>query len=442
MATTITARRLIEQEARGLLTRLGRVRPFALQETMLPAAALSPAALIGIERLLVGNRYSLRQEVLAFLDWLASEGQAATPEELQRRFTIVRLRFNNALTQFDVFSELITQRSESETGVWLAGLDAFATDALSLPGDFFEPPQVVCYLARGPGAAIRRARTRLPGGGRSPVAIVRVPRERMVGYGIASSLVHEVGHQAAALLDLVDSLRQVLRQQQDATALPAERLAWPFWERWISEIVADLWSVGKLGIGSTLGLMGVVSLPRFFVFRVNADDPHPIPWVRVKVSCALGDAFYPHPQWRELAALWESLYPTVRLDAERRTLIAALERTLPRLVALLADHRPRALRGASLSDVMPLDERRPERLADQWQRWRRRPALVREAPPSLAFAVLGQARADGALSPEAESRAAGNLLTYWALRTSLDMNEICAQPAARRPRPEPQLEPA
>ena len=75
---------------------------------------------------------------------------------------------------------------------------------------YYEPPPVICYLDRGHGAAIRRARTRLPGGGENPVAIIRVPRERMVGSGIASSLVHEVGHQASALLDLVNSLRPVL----------------------------------------------------------------------------------------------------------------------------------------------------------------------------------------------------------------------------------------
>src|SRR5919204_1006064 len=151
--------------------------------------------------------------------------------------------------------ELITQRSESETGVWLAGLDVFAADALALPERYFEPPQVICYLARGPGAAVRRARTRLPGGGDNPVAIVRVPRERMVGHGIASSLVHEVGHQVAALLDLVPSLRPLLHAQGER-ARPRHREAWMLWERWISEIVADLWSVGKLGIGSTLGLIG------------------------------------------------------------------------------------------------------------------------------------------------------------------------------------------
>src|SRR5919204_3654279 len=220
MAATGLARTLLEQEARALLTRLGRVRPFALQETMLPAAALAPATQIAIERFLIGNRFALREEVLAYLRWLRGEGRAATPDEMQRRFTIVRLRFNNTLTQFDTFSELITQRSEHETGVWLSGLDVLAADALATPVRYFEQPQVVCYLARGPGAAIRRARTRLPGGGQNPVAIVRVPRERMVGHGIGSSLVHEVGHQAAALLDLVPGLRARLHAVQ--STVPAQ----------------------------------------------------------------------------------------------------------------------------------------------------------------------------------------------------------------------------
>src|SRR5919201_3290740 len=316
MNTSSMARWLLEQEARALLTRLRRVKPFALQETMLPAAALSPAALVAIERFLVGGRFELREQVRDYLRWLAGEGRGASEAELQRRFTIVRLRFNDALSQFDLFSEVITQRSESETGVWLAGLDVFAADALTLPERYFEPPQVICYLARGPCAAVRRARTRLPGGGDNPVAIVRVPRERMVGHGIASSLVHEVGHQVAALLDLVPSLRPLLHAQGER-ARPRHREAWMLWERWISEIVADLWSVGKLGIGSTLGLIGVVSLPAWFVFRVARDDPHPAPWNRVRLSCALGDALYPHPQWRELSQLWGALYPPGRPHPER-----------------------------------------------------------------------------------------------------------------------------
>ena len=82
------------------------------------------------------------------------------------------------------------------------------------------------------------------------VAIIRIPRERMVGSGVASSLFHEVGHQAAALLDLVNSLRPVLQGLQHGSGgAPA---AWQLWERWISEIVADFWSVARVGISSTI----------------------------------------------------------------------------------------------------------------------------------------------------------------------------------------------
>jgi hypothetical protein len=152
---------------------------------------------------------------------------------------------------------------------------------------------VICSLHRSLGGAIRRARTRQPGGGDNPVALIRIPRERMIGYGIASSLGHKVGHQAAALPRLVESLKTQLRSIRQRTGL---RRAWDLWDRWISEIVADFWALSRIGIGSTLGLIGLVSLPRGFVFRPSHDDPHPMPWVRVLLSCAIGDRLYPDPQ--------------------------------------------------------------------------------------------------------------------------------------------------
>ena len=212
MATQTFASWMLEQEARALLTRLARVKPFALHESMLPAAAILPTAQTAIERYLAKGRRELRRLVHTYLRWLyGPDGRRASPEEAQRRFTFVRLRFNTVLTQFDLFNDVLTQRSESDIGVWLSGLDVVSADALALPGGYYEAPPVICYLDRGAGAAIRRARTRLPGGGANPVAIIRVPRERMVGSGIASSLVHEVGHQGAELLGLSGSLRPTLR---------------------------------------------------------------------------------------------------------------------------------------------------------------------------------------------------------------------------------------
>src|SRR5262245_60354627 len=176
---------MLEQEARALLTRLARVKPIVLYETMVPAAAISPAALLAIEGFLARGRQELSDRVQAFLRWLpeAAEHEVAADEE-QERFIALRMRFNDVISQFDLFADALTQRSEHETGVWLSGLDVAAAEALALPGGYYEAPPVICYLDRGPGAAIRRARTRLPGGGENPVAIIRVPRERMIGSGI------------------------------------------------------------------------------------------------------------------------------------------------------------------------------------------------------------------------------------------------------------------
>jgi hypothetical protein len=314
--------------------------------------------------------------------------------------------------------------------VWLSGLDVASRDALTLDRDYYELPPIVCYLDRGFGAAIRRARTRLPGGGETPVAIIRVPRERMVGSGIASSLVHEVGHQAAALLDLVNPLRA--RMQTEGRRAGALRDAWRLWELWVSEMVADFWSVALIGVGSTLGLMGVLSLPRAFVFRAITDDPHPIPWIRVQLSCAVGRAIYPDPQWTRLSDVWSAYYPLGGLTDRQRTIIAGLEQTMPAVVALMLDQRPSRLGGRTLQDVLPVQERTPYHLRRLVHDWEAHRAEWREAAPTLAFAAIGQARGDGGMTPEREGRLVGELLEHWALRTTIDTSEACALGPARR----------
>jgi hypothetical protein len=433
MAISPYASWMLAQEARSLLTRLARVKPFALIEPMLPAAALLPDAQSAIEGYLMLGRRQLRSMIMGFMSWLGGpQGRLATAAEAQRRFTFMRMKFNATLAQFDLFNEVVTQRSEHENGVWLSGLDVVSADALALPGAgakaYYEAPPVICYLDRGPGAAIRRARTRLPGGGENPVAIIRVPRERMVGSGIASSLIHEVGHQGAALLDLVNSLRPLLQGLQRGGAAP---LVWQLWERWISEIVADFWSLARVGVVATMGLIGVVSLPRAFVFRLNADDPHPVPWIRVKLSCAMGQLMYPHPQWARIARLWESFYPLTGLAPLQLQLLAQLQASMPGLVSLLINHRPLALRGRSLVDVMQVRRRQPVQLERLFRAWNVIPGQMYRAGPSLVFAVIGQARANGQLSPEDESTLLARLLTHWALRSTLGSTALCSDSARR-----------
>lgn len=425
---------LLAQEARGLLTRLGQMRPYALNMPTVTAAAVSPAAQTLIEQHMLQARRQLRAMVCDYLRWLRTPvGRNAAPAEAQRRFSILRLKFNNVISQFEIFKDVFSQRSEHGTGVWVAGLDDVAADALQLDADYYQPPPVICYVDRGHGAAIRRARTRLPGGEPNPVAVIKIPRERMVGSGIASSLVHEVGHQGAALLDLVASLQPELQRAEQQSG-PEQRIAWTLWRRWISEVVADFWSVAKIGISSTLGLMGVVSLPRAFVFRIDLEDPHPVPWIRMMLSCAIGGVLYPHPQWDSLARLWESFYPLDKLDAQRRQIIAALIASIPRFVRLLAGHRPKALQGKALQDVMGVQERQPSRLRRQFELWGGDPGAMRSAQPTLVFAAIGQARADGRISPESESRMLGEMLTLWAVDSALNVSSTCGPGSTERVR--------
>jgi hypothetical protein len=246
----------------------------------------------------------------------------------------------------------------------------------------------------------------------------------LVGNGIASSLFHEVGHQAAALLGLVQSLRAELRRI--AERRPEELPVWRLWERWISEIVADAWAVARAGIASTTGLIGVVSLPRPFVFRLKEDDPHPTPYIRVKLSAAFGQAIYPQPAWGRLVELWESYYPDGPLDRSQRQVFADLEASIPELVDVILSHRPEALKGDTLLEALDTDELQPARLRQLLQDWRAAPQRMYNARPLVTFATIGQGRADGTVTPEEESTVITKLLTFWALKSTLLLPSHCS----------------
>jgi hypothetical protein len=171
-----------------------------------------------------------------------------------------------------------------------------------------------------------------------------------------------------------------------------------------------------------MGLIGLVSLPRAFVFRITPDDPHPFAWIRVHLSCAFGDALYPNPQWRQLAEVWTSLYPAGRLAADRVRVMRALIATVPPFVGLVLGHRPPALRGRSLGEVLRTEDRTPDQLLRRYEAWTADPSAIRRTRPALAFAVVGQARARGLLTPEGEDRLLGRLISYWALQSTLEAN--------------------
>ena len=351
----------------------------------------------------------------------------STAEHAQRRFTLLRLRFNAALTQLDVFQNVgVTQRSENEIGVWLSGLDVVSADALKLRGEFYEAPPIICHLDRGIGAADSPGAHALPGGGDNPVAIIRVPRERMIGTGFVLS--HSRGRASSGGAPAVGGIASTGAAQHGRTFASGETQSWTLWERWISEIVADFWSVARVGLASTMGLMGVVSACRVRLFPAQPGRSAPVAVDpgEARRGC-LGRALHPQPMWDRLIELWESFYPPEGISAEYREIFAGLERTIPALVSILVAHRPAALKGLSLAEAMDLDEVAPTRLRDLLRRWRASPREMYQVRPLVAFAALGQGRAEAQIAPE-EGRGPRKLLTHWALQSTLEAAAGCARP--------------
>lgn len=399
-------------EAQGLLTRLKQLQPFQTSMPMVTAASIPYVAQKGIHELILKGKKLLGDRVHQFINGLKTPNEIPF-EKCQSAYSVLKLQFNSLLDQFDIFADVISQRSENETGVWIAGLDVLARDVLNVNGNIPDAPPLICYLDRGHGAAIRRARTRLPGGDENPVAVIKIPRERMVASGIGSSLVHEVGHQGSALLDLIPSIKPILEGLAKSDMQRGD--SWKLLSRWISEILSDMWAVCFLGISATTGLMSVVSLPKYFVFRAIDDDPHPFPWIRVKISLGFGKVLYPEGQWDRLESLWETMYPKRNLKPQQLAIINNLESTIPLFAKLVIDHRPVKLKGRSLKEIFPLQQRQPDQLRELYREWKNNYKIMANQRPSLVFAVIGQARADNVITTFSENRVLSRMLKHWAL---------------------------
>ncbi|RYF96868.1 MAG: hypothetical protein EOO00_01625 [Chitinophagaceae bacterium] len=201
-------------EAQSLLSRLHQVKPFSMTMPMVQGAAVSDRAMKEVSELLEHGKNAVFKSISAFINTVQNaRTQQHDVGELQTRFSLLRLRYNSILDQLDIFADVLAQRSEHGVGIWLSGLDVLAEDGLIACNDLVNNPALMVYIDRGHGAAIRRAATKLPGGDDNPVAVIQVPRERMVGSGVASSLIHEVGHQAVESLHVSAQIRKLLHSK-------------------------------------------------------------------------------------------------------------------------------------------------------------------------------------------------------------------------------------
>lgn len=400
-------------ETYSLLTRLDSVKPFSMTMPMVMGATVSGKAMKSVTGLLEDGKRNLRKHLYEFIETLQRSGAASDPQELQSDFTLLKLRFNSILDQLDIFADVLSQRAEHDVGIWLSGLDVLAEDGLTIIKELVDAPALMVYLDRGHGAAIRRARTRLPGGDLNPVGVIQIPRERMVGSGIASSLIHEVGHQAAELLNIIPTLQEAMAAKQDRS-----RTGWTVLQRWISEIIPDVWALGHLGISATMGLMGVVTLPKYFQFRLDVNDPHPAPYVRVQLSCAFGKKMYASNQWDRLWELWKTFYPKQNLKREILFALGEIDKVIDEFTSLVLSHSTTQMKGKKFIELFERSALTPGRLHQAYTQWKAGSLSPATLHPTLLFATLGQAKFDLALDATEENQLLTKQLRRWAfLRT-------------------------
>ncbi len=400
-------------EAQSLLSRLNQVKPFSMTMPMVQGAAVSPRAMQQISELLENGKRTILGSINQFIETIQrSDKQSAEAAVLQTRFSLLKLRYNSILDQLDIFADVLAQRSEHGVGIWLSGLDVLAEDGLNACSSLSPSPALMVYIDRGHGAAIRRANTKLPGGDANPVAVIQVPRERMVGSGVASSLIHEIGHQAIESIDMSNQLRRSLHQKLQQQ--PGE--PWHLYAQWISEILADCWSLGHLGITATMGLMGVVSLPSYFQFRLDMKGPHPPPYIRVKLSCAFGKTLFPGTHWDRIWQMWKQFYPTNQLPAATLKVLADLDRIEPDFVQLVLQHKSDQLKGNSFESILPTGDRQPAQLRLLYKQWQNNSTTLDASPPTLVFAVFGQAKYDLTIDAGEENALLSQILRNWAYK--------------------------
>jgi len=103
---------------------------------MVIGATVSVAAMRAVTTLLENGKKKLRTHIHLFIDQFKTGNVKNNAKELHAVFTILKLRFNNILDQLDIFADVLSQRSEHEVGIWLAGLDVLAEDGLLNVKDF------------------------------------------------------------------------------------------------------------------------------------------------------------------------------------------------------------------------------------------------------------------------------------------------------------------
>jgi hypothetical protein len=134
-----------------------------------------------------------------------------------------------------------------------------------------------------------------------------LPWDHLVNPWELLTIAHEVGHDVDEDLgQLTKSLRPAITDALNAIGTPRERISQ--WNKWTSEILADLVGILLTGPAFVQVLAGLLTLPKHRVRHISPSDEHPPHYLRIFINTALVRRLGLSQSANALQADWKAIY--------------------------------------------------------------------------------------------------------------------------------------
>ena len=334
------------------------LRPFAEGEFGTGGPAPTSGHLQATNQLIGGLRRGVLE--LGHRVRLAADAgrQSPTPAVLARTMTLKEQAHDavRAIEKvWDFYFELFGQR-QGRYGFWLDACDQIALDcyqhtwvnlgrARSVPA-----PPPFSFMRTGFSPATYRRGIPLSRLGRlpNPFPLIQLPYHRLVNPWTLGAVLHEVSHNLQSDLGLSGVVPA--RIERDLLAAGASPEVAATWRGWNRESYADLSGLLLGGPCVVASLMDVVGRSPAAVYAFTPGKPHPTPYIRVLLSCALLRRMGFAEDAARYRRTWTHLYPNPGSGIPA-AMLSGLERVLD-IVVNAACYTPYLQLGTSLAEVL------------------------------------------------------------------------------------------
>jgi len=277
--------------------------------------------------------------------------------EIARKMNIILgdidLKLAKAITFFDTYFDILTQRKVGSLSEILAGCDVIASDAIKNKHrllDLMEDP--IVFFDRGFGASIIREGVDFPSKIKNPVPLLQIPYSRFVSKYDLSSIIHEAGHLVMARLGLKLSLPRLFRNVLSLLDIPKSII--DLYSLWTIEIGPDFWGFCSCGQAQTSSIKEILSLPPQSVFEISPRDPHPPPFLRVLLSLDWCRHLWGSGEWDKWQREWLSFYPIESAPREITKTLETCRSLIPIITKTLFNTKFKVLEGKRIPDLFEM----------------------------------------------------------------------------------------